>query len=155
MTSMFNPDLFLQQATQGKMETRRTAIPASTEYVASVKDIKLRAVKEFVMCDIFWEIQEVGAGIGLKDKLGLRELISRQSIFLDIREDGQGLATGPNKNVQLGRVREALGLNNDGPFMLLQLKGQGPAKVQINNRPDDKDPTIVYDEVAAVTRYAA
>lgn len=156
MTSAFNPDVFLQQQTTGKMETRRTPIPAGTEYVGVIKDLKLRTTQQgSVLCDILWEIQEMGAGAGLKEKLGLRELISRQSLFLDIREDGQGLATGPNKNVQLGRLREAVGLNNDGPFMLLQLKGQGPAKLQISNRADDRDATIIYDEVAAVARMAA
>lgn len=151
--SVFNPDTFLQSATTEKMETRRTPIPEN-EYLATIKDVKLRSAKESVILDVTWSILDQGAGAGLAAKMGLPEATVRQSVFLDIREDGQGLATGPNKNVQLGRIREAIGQNNPGPWMILQLKGAGPAKIMVTNRPDDKDASIVYDDVKAVSKAA-
>jgi hypothetical protein len=110
MTSMFDPNTFLNATTTEKMETRRTPVPEA-EYIALIDDVKLRAAKESVMADIIWRIDNAE----LAAKMGLPKVTVRQTVFLDINESGTGLATGPNKNVQLGKVREAVGQNSPGP----------------------------------------
>jgi hypothetical protein len=59
---------------------------------------------------------------------------------------------GKGKNVSLGRLREATGLNEKGrPFGFRMLVGQ-MARVRVKHRPDNKNPEIVYAEVDAVTK---
>lgn len=74
----------------------------------------------------------------LIDSAEVRELLSRDEvkmthrIFLDV-ENGV-LATGPGRNVQLGRLREALGCNDEGQeFTLSMLTGKA-AKVSVKHR---------------------
>jgi hypothetical protein len=53
--------------------------------------------------------------------------------MLDLTEEGM-LATGKGRNVLLGRLREATGLNQSGePFAFPMLTGR-PAKVQVAHR---------------------
>lgn len=60
----------------------------------------------------------------VKAKLGREKVTSRMRINLDFDDQGR-LQTGPNKNVALGQLREALGQNKPGwtPQALL---GAGP-----------------------------
>jgi hypothetical protein len=39
--------------------------------------------------------------------------------------------------------------------MIAMLKGAGPARIQVVNRPDQNDASIIYDDVKAVTKLAA
>ena len=73
----------------------------------------------------------------------------KQSLFLDI--DGSGaLAFGANKNVKLGKLREALGQNNPGQSWNIQmLAGAGPLRIKVGSRPDKNDSTIIYNDVKA------
>lgn len=70
----------------------------------------------------------------------------RWESIMDLTEQGQ-LDMGKGKNVGLGRLREAAGLNRPGtPFSFRQLTGK-MLKVQVRHRIDgDK----IYDEVKAV-----
>lgn len=70
-------------------------------------------------------------------------------IMLDMTEAGT-FAMGPNKNVSLGRLREATGTNQPGKG-LNDMLGQY-VRIQIGHRPDKNDPSIVYDEVKAVAK---
>lgn len=148
MTSMFNADTFLNQTTETAFETRRQPVPEA-EYIAVVDDVKFRQAKESIILDVFWAIDNSA----LAEKIGLKKVTVRQSIFCDIDSFGK-FEVGPNKNIQLGRLREALG-QNTGPWSPSMLKGQGPVKLMVSNRVDDKDPTLIYDDVKAVTRLAA
>lgn len=148
MSGMFNPETFLNQTTDTSFETRRTPVPEN-EYIAVVDDIKFRSAKESIILDVFWLIDDAA----LAAKMGLPKVTVRQSIFLDITSDGR-FETGPNKNIGLGRLREALG-QNTGAWAPMQLKGAGPVKLVVINRPDDKDATIIYDDVKAITKLAA
>jgi hypothetical protein len=80
-----------------------------------------------------------------------RQLVNvRQGIMLDLTPDG-GVDTTEGKNVPLGRLRAAVGLNDPSvEFAFNQLPGR-MAKVKVSQRPDDRDPEIVYAQVDAVT----
>jgi hypothetical protein len=148
----FNAEAFLNATAEGAMETRRTPIPDKPEgYIAIIDDLKPKMINDQVAVDIFWLIDDAA----LAEQLSLKKVTVRQTVFLDIDAYGK-LEIGTNKNVQLGRVREAVGLNTPGkPFQLAMLKGAGPARIMVSNDPDKKDPTIIYDNVKAVTKLGA
>jgi hypothetical protein len=151
--SVFDPNHFLQQTVEGgNFETRVTPIDEG-EYPAVIDAIDIKTLTKSgirYVAELRWSIMDEN----VKAKLGLPKVTVRQSVFLDIDEAGR-YEKGPNKNVQLGRVRDAVGQGNVNPWALAMLQGAGPAKVKITKRPDDKDPTIVYNDVAAVTKFAA
>lgn len=74
-----------------------------------------------------------------------------QSVMLDLTPQG-GLEQGPGKNINLGRLREACGLNNPGqPFTPSQLIGQ-MVRISVRHVPSFRDPSTLVAEVSGVTR---
>jgi len=70
------------------------------------------------------------------------------SIMLDLTESG-GLDLAPGKNVGLGRLREAVGLNRPGqPFRFSDLEGRS-CVVVTDVRVDNNDPNVSYTDVRA------
>lgn len=68
------------------------------------------------------------------------------SIMLDLNESGTGLDMGEGKNVKLGRLREAAGLNVPGqPFNPLMFEGR-TVVASVGQRVDETDPSIIYNE---------
>ena len=124
--SLFNADTFLEQTVTGAHETKYPVIPAG-EYPAISKSIKAREMpntKEpekgpFTVVDLVWGIDDAG----VKEETGLDSPTCRQSIFLELHEGL--LDMRPKKNIPLGRMREALGLNDpDKPFSFNDLVGK-------------------------------
>lgn len=70
----------------------------------------------------------------------------RTGIMLDINERGL-LDNSEDRNIRLGRLREAAGLNDPKvPFKLRDLEGRIVA-FQLDHRVDASDPTRVYEDV--------
>lgn len=67
-------------------------------------------------------------------------------IMLDMN-NGQ-IATGPNKNIRLGRLREAAGVNGK-PLSALQ---GSFIRVNIGHKPHPTEPDVVLDEITAYTK---
>lgn len=67
-------------------------------------------------------------------------------IMLDVANGA--IALGENMNIKLGKLRHAAGVNGQP---LERLEGQF-VLVKIGHRADDKDPSIVYDEVIGVAK---
>lgn len=149
--SVFNPEAFLQQTITDSMETRFTPIPEG-EYLASIDDLKMRLIEKTgsVILDITWAILDDN----LKATLGLEKPSVRQSVFLDLDSNGR-LAVGQNKNITLGRVRDAVNQNNAGQaWGVNMLKGAGPAKLKVTQRTDQNDTSKIYNDVAMVAKAA-
>lgn len=160
LMSQFNPDVFLNQTQTGGMATHRTPIPED-EYMAFVDsgdkavvlrmiDIKKgdRAGQQALICDVWWNITDEKAKAALPNR---DKILCKQSFFVDLKADGQTIDNGEDKNLKLGRTRTALGQNDpNNPWAFFMLKGAGPARVKVKQRPDDDDETIIYDEVVAV-----
>ena len=151
--SLFNPDTFLEQTVTGSMDTVFPTIPPG-EYPAISKSIKAREMpntKEpekgpFTVLDIVWAIDDAAA----KEATGLDSPTCRQSVFLDLHEGL--LDMREKKNISLGRLREALGLNDpEKPFSFNDLVGQ-PAIVRIEQSPNAKDPENPYSNVTKVAQ---
>lgn len=139
----FDPSVFEQQQFTDANDTRYVAIPEG-EYLALIKDKKFRQEKGYTILDITWLIDDQG----VKDATGMKEPTVRQSLFLDVTANG-GLDFGKGKNVRLGRLREATGLNVPGqPFSFNMLEGR-PARISVKHRPHEGE---IYSDVKEVTK---
>lgn len=144
---MFDTDALLEATVTEANETSFTPIPEG-EYTGIIEDVKVRNPKEGVtFLDIVWNLDEPE----LAQRMNRDKVTVRQSVFLDVA-DGK-IASGPNQNVDLGRIREAVGQNQPGkPWSPAMLRGAGPAKVMVSQRPDKDDPSRIYSDVKKVAR---
>lgn len=149
-TSAFDPESFLDSTTDQAGSTVVTPVPVG-EHKAQLKDISkprqetsAKDGRTFVVMDITWQILDEQMALSLG-----REPTSRQGIFLDLNPQGK-LDMGEGKNVQLNRVRAAVGQNISGKaWAPVNMIGQ-VATVTIAHRPDKNDPEIKYDFVKKV-----
>ena len=126
--SEFNADQFIQTETEGQLETEFTPIPEG-EYRAVIKEVKPDTTpKGSPYLEVIWIIDDQE----IRDLIGMDEPTSRQTVWLDMNEQG-GMAFGKNKNIGLGKLRDALGQNTGAPWSPLMLLGQ-PATVNIKHR---------------------
>lgn len=140
--SAFDPDTFLDTSIEKANETVYTPIPEG-DYQAMVDKIEGRKAKDSPLLDITFEILDDN----LKEKMDQEKLTVRSSVFLDVDDNGM-LAFGMNKNVRLGKLRDALGQNKDGkPWSPRMLEGAGPLVINVTQRPDKDDPSVVYNDV--------
>lgn len=129
--SVFDPDKFMDTTVTAPNSTKVESVPPG-EYRAVIKEAQKPRVtnskdgtKTYVFMDVIWSVDNDK----LKAELGRDEIQIRQGISLDIDEEGN-LDMGKGKNVALGKLREALGLNS-GPFNPRQLTGAGPALISV------------------------
>jgi hypothetical protein len=144
---MFNPDQFLQSATTEANDTKKVPCPVG-EYIAVAEKVEARqwqskdGTKSGIALDITWSIDDPS----VKEVVGRDNVQVRQGLMLDLLESG-GLDMGKGKNIALGRVREAVGLNTPGqPFSPSMIQGR-TAKVTVSHRVDGED---IYDEIKKV-----
>lgn len=91
---------------------------------------------------------EVTGDPRIKEALGLDTKVIRGSIMLDVTPAGT-LDMGEGRNISLGRLREATGLNVPGqPFSPTMLGGK-VVKIVVAHRPDKNDPELVYEDIKA------
>lgn len=148
--SNFDPETFLGQAQQAEtFSTRRTPLDEG-EYIGQITDVKVRDVKfrdgrEGKGIDLFVAIE----GPEVESQTGLPKVTPRMSFLLDLTDAGN-IDSGKGKNLRLGRVLEACGLNGKA-WSFNDLKGN-VVKVKLKHRPDDNDPEVVYEEITAMTK---
>lgn len=151
--SLFNPETFLQQTVTGALDTKYPTIPAG-EYPAISKSLSAREMPNtkdpvkgpFTVLDIVWQIDDAG----VREAVGSENPQCRQSVFLELHE-GE-LDMREKKNIPLGRLRDALGLNDPTkPFSFNDLVGR-PAIVKIEHSPNPKDADNPYSNVTKVAQ---
>lgn len=86
---------------------------------------------------------------GVREAMGRDEVKSKFSVMLDV-ENGV-LASGTGRNVQLGRLRDALGLNNPGEEFTMSMLGGRTAKCSVTHR---AHPTRSGEVIAEVNELA-
>lgn len=141
----FDPDLFMSQEVEQEMETKYTPVPDG-DYISTIDEkIELKEVNGSPVIDLYHVIDAPE----LAESMGMERISVKQSLFLDI-DSGGALAFGANKNVKLGKLREALGQNNPGQgWNINMLAGAGPLRIKVGSRPDKNDATIIYNDVKA------
>lgn len=151
MSTSFDPNLILHQEL-GELEDDYTLVPADN-YAASIdtgeNGVVIRAGSRddgtnYYLCTINWK--HVNPDKDLLAALQKDQVFSRQSFFLDIDEENKGLERGPNKNVPLGKLKAALGLDDDAS--IAELRGKGPALITVSHRVNKK----TNEPTAEVTR---
>ena len=139
--STFDPASFMTQEVEGEMETRYDPVPPS-DYNSTIEAIDIRPAGDAIILDVTHLIHDTA----LAENMGMEKILVRQGIFLDI-EPGGAIALGPNKNVKLGRLREAVNQNGPGKWGFQMLVGAGPMRSTVSNKPDKDDPTTIYSRV--------
>lgn len=147
---MFSPDQFLDMQVTEANDTKIVPVPVG-EYNAVVSEVKVASWQKKddpsvagLKLQITWELDSPE----VKALLQRDKVTVRQDQMLDLTESG-GLDMGKGRNVGLGRLREATGLNTPGqPFSFTMLTGR-MAKVSIKHRVDGD---TIYSEVKGVAK---
>ena len=139
----FDPSIFEQQQYTEASDTKYVTVPAA-EYPAVIKSHKFRQEKGYTILDLVWAVDDQGA----RDATGMKEPTVRQSIFLDMTPNG-GLDFGKGKNVKLGRLREATGLNQPGQAFSFNMLDGRPARIKVEHRISGED---TFADVKETTR---
>jgi hypothetical protein len=148
--SMFSPEQFLDMSVDQANDTKVIPVPVG-EYIAVCTEVKARPwssksdpSKSGIALDLQWSIDDAN----VKALLGRDDVKVKQGVMLDLTESG-GLDMGKGRNVGLGRLREAVGLNTPGqPFSVTMVQGR-MAKVLISHRAVDDQ---IFSEVKAVAK---
>jgi hypothetical protein len=147
----FDPNTFLDMQFTEANSTQSIPVPVG-EYLAITEEPIIRnwtskdGSKSGIALDVPLAIDDAK----VRAELGREKVSVRFGIMLDLNDSG-GIDTGKGRNVQLGRLREALDLNQPGkPFSFRMLAGR-PVKVSIKHRVDGD---MIYADVAGVARPA-
>lgn len=144
--STFDPESFMTESTEAAMDTVVVPCPAGT-YQAQIDDVKVREVeingeKRYPM-DVSYNVLDDA----VRNELGREKVIVRQTVWLDIDPVTGALDYSKGKNVGLGKLRAACGMNVQGKaFAPIQLKDQ-TLTIVTGLRPDKNDPETKYAEV--------
>lgn len=144
----FNPDEFLNQTFDQSLDTKVIPCPVG-EYQAIAEKVTVvpwaarDGSSSGLKIVILWDIQDDNVkAITNRDPTRVK-----QDQMLDLTETGQ-LDLAKGKNIGLGRIREALGLNTPGePFAFSMIQGR-MAKVLVSHRAAGED---MFDEVKKIT----
>lgn len=149
--SLFDPDTFLDQEVEGANSTVTIPIPANV-YPGVITDVSAahgtsnkpgKESKEWARLDVTYELEDPDLPALIKrDKA-----VVRQGIMLDVNELG-GIDTAEGKNVQLGKLRKAAGLN-DGSFRPRDLIGHR-VLVSVTQRVNPNDADSILNDVKGV-----
>lgn len=147
--STFDPQAMLDAQITESNDTRIIPCPvgewpATIEAVDIKNGVSQKTNEPWTKLNVKWKIEGTDANrLADRDKI-----FSTQGIMLDITDAG-GLDMGKGKNVQLGRLREAVGLNAPGtPFAFRMLIGRS-AKVSVSQREYEGN---MYDEVKGAVK---
>jgi hypothetical protein len=145
----FDAQAFLDSSVSGQNDTKLIPVPIG-EYPAVIEKVSPRpwqsrdGTQSGIALDIFWSIEDAN----VRAFVGRESVVVKQGLMLDFTPDGK-LDMSKGKNIGLGRLREAVNLNNPGQsFAFNQLPGQ-MAKVSVNHRLVDDD---TFAEVKAVAK---
>lgn len=149
MTGTFDPSAFLDATVTGANSTEFVPVPEG-EYTAVAGEPTFRQntgrkdpSKTYTSMDIVWEIDDPA----LKETLKRDKVTVKQGMLLDLTSAG-GIDMSEGKNVDLGRVRKALNLNDPKrAFSPRQITG-GVARVKVSHRVADG---VIYAEVKGVS----
>ncbi len=145
----FDAETFMGQARKAADSTEYPKVPDGQYDNGYIDKITPREKDGDVRLQVSWDIRDDD----LKSEMERDKITVGQTVFLDTEEvDGQYIMlAGDGKNVGLGRLREALGLNDGSKnFQLSDLLGEGPCTVTVRtDKRDGRDYTNVVYVVGA------
>lgn len=144
----FDPETFLDATFSESNATTFEPIPPG-EYPAVIDEIKFsngvsKDGNPWSRIEVKWVLEDKA----LAERLGRKVLSSRQNIMLDFLESG-GLDMGKGRNINLGRLREAVDLNRPGEAFSFRMLTGRRAKVKVEA---DEYQGVIRDKITAVAR---
>jgi len=134
----FNPEAFMQQQQSGELDTTFIPVPEG-EYSAVAEGVNVRTTNTGkVILDVSWAVNDAN----VVEETGRENNTVRQSIFLDLTDAGT-LDMGKGKNIGLGRLMEAVGIDMSKKWALQDVVGH-MALVTVKHRMSD-DGTVYAD----------
>ncbi len=124
---MFDSDTFMSATVEGESSTVFIPVPEG-EFQALAEKVESRNANGYVILDVTWNIDDDS----VVTATGRDKNTARQSIFLDMTDAG-GIDMGPGKNIQLGKLREAIGQNGPGAWSPSMILGN-VAKIRVAHR---------------------
>ncbi|TXH57422.1 MAG: hypothetical protein E6Q97_04490 [Desulfurellales bacterium] len=127
----FDPQVFAQTAIKAQLDTEIIPCPVG-DYKFTIIKVDFRqnkGAKEetkdrvFTSCDVTCEL-DIGLYPEVVEATKRDKIILRHGFLLDINEETGLLDVEAGKNVNLGRLREAVGQNDDSEWTFNQLIGQ-------------------------------
>ena len=150
--SVFDPETFMHQEVSESTDATYTSVDEG-EYDAFIDNVEADTVDGDEGPVPVLEVTYALTSDEVKETLGLDKPTVRQTIWLDLDPQTGGLAFGTNKNVRLGRIREAVDQNQDGsPWSPSMLIGAGPVLLKIGHRFNKKTGEGPYADVQKVTK---
>lgn len=148
--SAFDPKSFLDVTFNEASSTVRIPIPAK-EHLTVITEVDIRSGnkdgKDWAFLDVTYQFDDPQ----VKELLGRDIVKLTQGVSLDFTPGG-GLDFSKGRNVNLGRLRDATGLNGEGqPFGFRMLVGK-PVKVVVGHSPSTRpgaQPGDVFENVNA------
>lgn len=153
----FDPNIFLNQNIDDAMDTVGWLCPQG-EHRAMVGTIDEKAFqtgtsdkngKDWLMFKPAFLIQDPTI---IADSGREQAVVYHNGMFVDIDETTGRIKTEKNANVELGRLRDAVGQNNQPGWNFMHLQGAGPVMVKVAHVPDKNNPEKKYARVVAVRR---
>ncbi len=124
---MFDSDTFMSGTVEGENSTVFIPVPEG-EFQALAEKVESRNANGYVILDVTWSIDDDS----VVTATGRDKNTARQSIFLDMTDAG-GIDMGQGKNIQLGKLREAIGQNGPGAWSPSMILGN-VAKIRVAHR---------------------
>lgn len=143
--SDFDPDEFMNSTIDQPLETERTLCPEG-EYKAMIDDFTRDAFETFEFeykrgpnagqpgSMTNFSIPFVIDDDKVKQSMEMDKVVVFKRVVLDFADGGKALAWGKNKNIELGKIRKAVGQNNPGPWSPAMLRNAGPLMVKVVHR---------------------
>ena len=140
--NVFDPAAFMQGTVEGVGSTTVTPIPAGEVLALIGQDNSVRpntfqdktTGETRVRLDVTFDILDDSGAI--RAAIDGRDPKITQGFFLDLVPGTFQLDMGKGKNVQLNRLREAVGQNDGRAWSPPMLMGAGPVKLQIVVEPN-------------------
>lgn len=141
----FNPDTFLNTQVDAPLSTEYVPIPEG-EYNAVIEKVDPRTVgqESKPVLDVVWRIDA-------PEVEDAHEKSVRQTIWLDVTAQGN-LDLSKGKNVQLGRLRDAVGQNVPGQAWMPSMLVGNVARIFVKHRMGDEGQ--IFSDVKGVSKIA-
>jgi hypothetical protein len=145
----FDANAFLDSAISGSNDTKVIPVPVG-EYMGIIEKVSPRqwqskdGTSSGIALDIIWLVEDAN----VKQYLGRDTVTCKQGIMLDLTPSG-AVDNSKGKNVGLGRLREAVGKNNEGESFSFSMLPGLSAKISVTHRINGED---TFAEVKGVAK---
>jgi hypothetical protein len=151
MSKLFDP-VSLLNAPLEESATSRDPLPpgevlAQIMKLSFAEGISQKNREPWFRMNVHLEIQDRDYLAGYSDG-SFEKATTLYGVMYEKNESGTGIAVGPNKNVKLGQLRAAAGVNGRP---LNDLIGQF-IRILVINKPHQDDESVILDEVKTVTK---